>query len=171
MISKIIECDGYDAAEELHDFITKYGGEFIKSEKHSHWQVKLIIVPPKESEPFTRCPVCGSEKYRIIYFDDEKKDINFFDCLMCRTHWDENDMIFDTLPRKVTCIKCGVEEAVVGGYCIKCNHLAFLERKMTREPHIHTPPDCFGSDWHPSHVCSSCHFQTECEGLNSHKHN
>ena len=37
-----------------------------------------------------RCPVCGNcEHYRIIYKDDEMTEIDYYDCMICHTHWDK----------------------------------------------------------------------------------
>ena len=35
----------------------------------------------------TVCPKCGSEKFRIVFKDDEMTEVDFMDCLMCRHHW------------------------------------------------------------------------------------
>ena len=37
-----------------------------------------------------KCPECGTtEYYRTIYTDDTMTKVNFYDCMMCHTHWDE----------------------------------------------------------------------------------
>ena len=37
------------------------------------------------------CPNCGNSKhYRIIYTDDEKTEVKFYDCMICHTHWDKD---------------------------------------------------------------------------------
>ena len=35
-------------------------------------------------------PDCGESDYRIIYTDDEKTDITYYDCMHCHTHWDKD---------------------------------------------------------------------------------
>ena len=42
---------------------------------------------PLPSTPTPTCPECGSTDIRIVYKDDEATEIDFYDCLMCRTIW------------------------------------------------------------------------------------
>lgn len=37
--------------------------------------------------PNDGCPYCGSDKYRIVYVDDEMSEIDFCNCLLCGRRW------------------------------------------------------------------------------------
>ncbi len=58
----------------------------------------VVTLPPKERisgitenvEENRKCPECGVSEYRIIYMDDEKTEVKYYDCMYCHTHWDKD---------------------------------------------------------------------------------
>ena len=55
-----------------------------------HWCISIEpaeVPPPLPGNPTPPCPKCGSMDIRIVYKDDDATEVDFYDCLMCRTVW------------------------------------------------------------------------------------
>jgi len=74
----------YNAQETLASILK---GEYGIADKLLECLSWGEVPPPLPSNPTPTCPECGSTDIRIVYKDDEGIEIDFYDCIICRTTW------------------------------------------------------------------------------------